>query len=33
MDNRGKNLQLKTWLPTYDWVANSGFDNFAGWVG
>lgn len=28
----GKNYQLKTWLPTYDWVANNGFDNFKDWV-
>jgi hypothetical protein len=31
-DKRGKNLQLKTWLPTYDWVANNGFENFKDWV-
>lgn len=31
-DKRGKNWQLKTWLPTYDWVANNGFDNFKDWV-
>ncbi|UUZ65697.1 TIR domain-containing protein [Polaromonas sp. P1-6] len=24
-DKRGKNLQLKTWLPSYDWVAGNGF--------
>jgi hypothetical protein len=33
VDKRGKNLQLKTWLPTYDWVADNGFDNFSQWVG
>ncbi|MCZ8227526.1 MAG: TIR domain-containing protein [Burkholderiaceae bacterium] len=27
-----KNLQLKTWLPTYDWVGNNGFQNFKDWV-
>ena len=32
-DRRGKNLQLSTWLPTYDWVANDGFNNFGSWVG
>lgn len=31
-DIRGKNLQLKTWLLTYDWVANNGFGNFKDWV-
>lgn len=31
-DKRGKNLQLKTWLTTYDWVANNGFENFKNWV-
>ncbi len=31
-EKRGKNLQLKTWLPTYDWVASNGFDNFKNWV-
>lgn len=31
-DRRGKNLQLKTWLPTYDWIADNGFDNFSNWV-
>lgn len=33
IDRRGKNLQLKTWLPTYDWVDNDGFNNFGSWVG
>lgn len=31
-NNRGKNFQLTTWLPTYDWVADHGFDNFGSWV-
>lgn len=31
-EKRGKNLQLKTWLLTYDWVADKGFDNFGKWV-
>jgi hypothetical protein len=29
---RGMNLQLKTWLSTYDWVSEDGFNNFAKWV-
>lgn len=32
VDKRGKNLQLKTWLRTYDWIADDGFNNFAQWV-
>lgn len=32
-DKRGKNLQLKTWLTTYDWIADNGFENFKNWVG
>lgn len=32
-DKRGKNLQLTTWLPTYDWIADMGFDSFGNWVG
>jgi len=28
----GKNLPLSTWLLTYDWVTDKGFDNFASWV-
>lgn len=31
-DRRGKNLQLKTWLPAYDWVSDNGFENFGRWV-
>ena len=31
-EKRGKNLQLKTWLPPYDWVAYNGFENFKNWV-
>lgn len=31
-DIRGRNLQLSTWLRTYDWVADQGFENFGGWV-
>lgn len=33
IDRRGKHLQLTTWLPTYDWVGNDGFNNFGNWVG
>ena len=29
---RGKNLQLSTWLPTYDWISDNGYDNFVDWV-
>jgi hypothetical protein len=32
IEKRGKNLQLKTWLPTYDWISDKGFENFANWV-
>lgn len=32
MEKRGKNLPLKTWLPTYDWISDQGFENFANWV-
>lgn len=32
IEKHGKNLPLSTWLPTYDWVADKGFDNFASWV-
>lgn len=31
-DKRGKNLQIKTWFPTVDWIADEGFDNFGNWV-
>jgi hypothetical protein len=31
-DKRGENFQLSHWLPTYDWVAHNGFDNFGTWV-
>ncbi|MBI5791879.1 MAG: TIR domain-containing protein [Rhodocyclales bacterium] len=27
-----KNWQLKTWLPTYDWITDDGFNNFGDWV-
>lgn len=32
LNNRGKNLQLKTWLRTYDWIGDDGFNNFGGWI-
>ena len=31
--NRGKNLQLSNWFPTYDWVTNYGYNNFNTWIG
>jgi hypothetical protein len=30
---RGKGFNLAQWYPTYDWVADKGYDNFATWVG
>ena len=32
ISRRGVNLQLSTWLPTYDWVADDGFNNFSDWI-
>jgi hypothetical protein len=32
-EKRGKNFQLKTWLRTYDWIVDNGFNNFSAWVG
>ena len=29
---RGSNFQLSHWFPTYDWVANDGYNNFNSWV-
>lgn len=31
-EKRGKFFQLSHWLPTYDWVVDRGFDNFANWI-
>lgn len=31
-DKRGKKFKLKTWLSTYDWVDDDGFNNFEDWV-
>ena len=31
-EKRGKSFQLPTWLPTYDWVTDNGFNNFPGWI-
>jgi hypothetical protein len=31
-ERRGKHFQLKTWLRSYDWVDDKGFDNFGKWV-
>lgn len=30
---RGRGFNLSNFYRTYDWVADSGFNNFAGWVG
>ena len=30
---RGNGYNLGSWSPTYDWVANDGYNNFATWVG
>jgi len=30
--NRGSQRQLSHWLPLYDWVADSGFNNFNSWI-
>lgn len=32
IDKRGKFFQVSHWLPTYDWVADKGFENFAYWI-
>lgn len=32
IDKRGEFFQLSHWLPTYDWVTDKGFDNFAIWI-
>ncbi len=32
MDKRGKFFQFSHWLPTYDWITDKGFDNFATWI-
>lgn len=32
IDKRGKHYPLTTWLPTYDWIADEGFDNFESWI-
>ncbi len=29
---RGKGFKLSNWYPTYDWIANDGFNNFPTWV-
>jgi hypothetical protein len=31
-ERRGRLLPLRTWFPTYDWVADDGFINFGNWV-
>jgi Thoeris protein ThsB, TIR-like domain len=30
---RGKGFHLGNFFPTYDWVADDGYENFASWVG
>jgi hypothetical protein len=30
--NKGQGFQLSDWFPTYDWVAEKGYDNFSDWV-
>jgi hypothetical protein len=30
--NRGKHLPLSQWLPVYDWIEDSGYDNFSSWI-
>jgi hypothetical protein len=29
---RGKGFNLSQWYPTYDWVTDDGYDQFANWV-
>ena len=29
---RGKGFHLGNFYPTYDWVADDGYDNFSSWV-
>jgi hypothetical protein len=29
---RGKGFNLGNWYPTYDWMANDGYNNFSSWV-
>ena len=29
---RGEGYNLGNWYPVYDWTANNGFTNFAGWA-
>jgi len=30
---RGKGFNFAQWYPEYDWIADDGYNNFAGWVG
>jgi hypothetical protein len=30
---RGKGFHLGSWYPTYDWIADNGYNNFGTWVG
>lgn len=29
---RGKSLRLTHWFKTYDWIADSGYENFSTWI-
>ncbi len=33
LEHRGKGFHLGNFFPTYDWIADDGYDNFATWVG
>jgi len=30
--NRGQHLRLTYWHPVYDWVGDSGYENFDSWI-
>jgi hypothetical protein len=32
LDKCGKHFQLSHWLPTYEWVADNGYNNFSDWI-
>ena len=32
LGKRNRKFQLKTWLTTYDWIKDGGFNNFGNWV-
>lgn len=31
-DDCGKHFRLSKWYPTYDWIHDSGFNNFSSWI-